>query len=131
MPTPLYQLYHREWGLTPSQISFVFAIYAASLIPSLLFLGGISDGIGRRRTLLIAIAIAALGSLVFAFASGLWWLIAARAFQGVALGDWPSDCGGGRSRMDGRSNAPACRDARDRRNQRRLGIRCADRRRFR
>jgi MFS family permease len=86
MPTPLYQLYHREWGLTPSQISVVFAIYAASLIPSLLFLGGISDGIGRRKTLLIAIVIAALGSLAFAFASGLWWLIVARAFQGVALG---------------------------------------------
>jgi MFS family permease len=86
MPTPLYQLYHREWGLTSGQISVVFAIYAASLIPSLLFLGGISDGIGRRKTLLIAIAIAALGSLAFAFASGLWWLIAARAFQGVALG---------------------------------------------
>ena len=86
MPTPLYQLYHREWGLTSGQISIVFAIYAASLIPSLLFLGGISDGIGRRKTLLIAIAIAALGSLAFAFASGLWWLIAARAFQGVALG---------------------------------------------
>lgn len=86
MPTPLYELYHREWGLTPSQISVVFAIYAASLIPSLLFLGGISDGIGRRKTLLIAIAIAALGSLAFAFASGLWWLIAARALQGVALG---------------------------------------------
>jgi MFS family permease len=86
MPTPLYQLYHREWGLTSGQISIVFAIYAASLIPSLLFLGGISDGIGRRKTLLIAIAIAALGSLAFAFASGLWWLIAARALQGVALG---------------------------------------------
>jgi MFS family permease len=86
MPTPLYQLYHREWCLTSGQISVVFAIYAASLIPSLLFLGGISDGIGRRKTLMIAIAIAALGSLAFAFASGLWWLIAARAFQGVALG---------------------------------------------
>ena len=86
MPTPLYELYHREWGLTSGQISIVFAIYAASLIPSLLFLGGISDGIGRRKTLLIAIAIAALGSLAFAFASGLWWLIAARALQGVALG---------------------------------------------
>ena len=85
MPTPLYVLYHREWDLTPGQISIVFAIYAASLIPSLLFLGGISDGIGRRKTLLIAIAIAALGALVFAFASGLWWLVAARALQGVSL----------------------------------------------
>jgi MFS family permease len=86
IPSPLYELYHREWGLLPSQISIVFAIYVASLIPSLLFLGGISDGFGRRKTLLIAIAIAALGSLVFAFASGLWWLIAARILQGVAVG---------------------------------------------
>lgn len=86
MPTPLYELYHREWSLSPSQISIVFAVYAASLIPSLLFLGGMSDGIGRRKTLLIAIAIAALGALVFAFASGLWWLIAARVLQGVSLG---------------------------------------------
>jgi len=86
MPTPLYELYHREWSLSPSQISVVFAVYAASLIPSLLFLGGISDGIGRRKTLLIAIAIAALGALVFAFASGLWWLIAARILQGISLG---------------------------------------------
>lgn len=85
MPTPLYVLYHREWNLTPGQISFVFAIYSASLIPSLLFLGGISDSIGRRRTMLIAIAIAALGALVFAFASGLWWLVAARALQGASL----------------------------------------------
>jgi MFS family permease len=86
MPTPLYELYHREWNLTPGEISFVFAVYAASLIPSLLFLGGMSDGIGRRKTLLIAIAIAVLGALVFALASGLWWLIAARVLQGVSLG---------------------------------------------
>ena len=86
VPTPLYALYHREWGLTPAQISFVFAVYAASLIPSLLFLGGISDEIGRRKTLLIAISIAALGSLVFALASGLWWLVGARILQGVAIG---------------------------------------------
>ena len=86
MPTPLYQLYHREWGLSPAQISIVFAVYAASLIPSLLFLGGLSDSFGRRKTLLMAVAIAAAGALVFACASGLWWLIAARALQGAALG---------------------------------------------
>jgi len=86
VPTPLYALYHREWGLTPAQISLVFAVYAASLIPSLLFFGGISDDIGRRRTLLIAIAIAAVGSLVFSAATGLWWLIAARVLQGIAIG---------------------------------------------
>lgn len=86
MPSPLYQLYQREWGLTPGAVSLVFAIYGASLIPSLLFLGGISDQIGRRNTLQIAFAFAAAGSLVFAFASGFWSLVAARVLQGVAIG---------------------------------------------
>ena len=86
IPSPLYELYRRDWGLSPAEISIVFAVYAGSLIPALLFLGGISDTIGRRKTLLIALAIGALASIVFAFASGLWWLLAARVLQGVAMG---------------------------------------------
>ena len=42
MPTPLYELYRRVWGLTPAEISLVFAVYAGTLIPALLFLGGMS-----------------------------------------------------------------------------------------
>src|SRR5437879_6718407 len=86
IPSPLYELYRRDWGLTPAEISVVFAVYAGSLIPALLFLGGISDTIGRRKALLAALAIGALASLVFAVASGLWWLLVARILQGVALG---------------------------------------------
>jgi MFS family permease len=86
MPTPLFQLYHRIWGLTPAEISLVFAIYAGSLIPSLLFLGGISDSIGRRRTILLSFVGMALGALIFAFSDGLIWLIIARIVQGIAMG---------------------------------------------
>lgn len=86
LPTPLFELYRRTWNLTPADLSLIYAIYSASLIPSLLFLGGISDSIGRRRTMLISFAILALAALVFAFAQGLWWLIAARIVQGVAMG---------------------------------------------
>jgi MFS family permease len=86
LPTPLFELYHRLWHLTPAQLSLVFAVYAGSLIPSLLFLGGLSDEIGRRRTILLAFALLALGSLVFAFADGLVWLIVARMVQGIAMG---------------------------------------------
>ncbi|HEY1729916.1 MAG TPA: MFS transporter [Candidatus Baltobacteraceae bacterium] len=86
VPTPLYELYRREWGLSPADITLVFAALAASLIPSMLFLGGISDEIGRRKTMLFALAFAAMGSLVLALAGGLWWLIAGRVLQGVALG---------------------------------------------
>jgi MFS family permease len=86
LPTPLFELYHRLWNLTPADLSLVFAVYAGSLIPSLLFLGGISDTIGRRRTILLAFALLALGSLVFAFADGLIWLVVARIIQGVGMG---------------------------------------------
>jgi MFS family permease len=86
IPSPLYELYRRQWSLSPAEISIVFGVYAASLIPTLLFLGGISDYIGRRKTLLIAFGVQALGSFVFAFALGLWWLILARILQGVAIG---------------------------------------------
>jgi predicted MFS family arabinose efflux permease len=86
MPTPLYELYRRDWALTPAEISLVFAIYAGTLIPALLFLGGISDRIGRRRTLLLASALMAFAALILAFANGLWWLVAARLVQGVAMG---------------------------------------------
>lgn len=86
MPVPLLELYHRTWNLSSAQISLVFAVYAASVIPSLLFLGGISDVIGRRRTILITFALLAIAALVFAFAAGFWWLIVARMIQGLAIG---------------------------------------------
>jgi MFS family permease len=86
MPSPLYELYREHLGLTPGEISLVFAIYAGSLIPSLIFFGGVSDNIGRRKTLIIALGFAALGALTFALASNLWWLLAGRALQGIAIG---------------------------------------------
>jgi len=86
MPSPLYEFYRTHWGLTPAEISIVFAIYAGSLIPSLLFFGGISDDIGRRKTLMIALGFSAIGALTFALASNLWWLLAGRMLQGIAIG---------------------------------------------
>jgi MFS family permease len=86
LPTPLFELYHRVWLLTPGEISLVFTVYVGSLVPSLLFLGGLSDSLGRRRTILLSFAFFAAGSLILAFASGLGWLVAARVVQGVGMG---------------------------------------------
>lgn len=86
LPTPLFELYRRTFDLTPADISFVFAIYAGSLIPSLMFLGGLSDTIGRRRTILLTFTLLAIAALAFAFADGLIWLIVGRIIQGLAMG---------------------------------------------
>lgn len=86
LPTPLYRGYEARFGFSPLMVTLIFAAYVAVLIPSLLVAGPLSDAVGRRSVLLPAVALASLGSLVFALATGTGWLFAARILQGLALG---------------------------------------------
>jgi len=86
LPTPLYRGYEASFGFSPLVVTLIFAAYVAALVPSLLVAGPLSDAVGRRRVLLPALAVAALGSLCFAVAEGTAWLFAARALQGIAVG---------------------------------------------
>ncbi|MEV6796602.1 MFS transporter [Streptomyces sp. NPDC051320] len=86
LPTPLYRSYEAQFGFSPLVVTLIFAAYVVALIPSLLVAGPLSDAIGRRKVLLPAVALAALGSVVFAFAADTEWLFAARVMQGLALG---------------------------------------------
>ncbi|WP_328462105.1 MFS transporter [Streptomyces sp. NBC_00448] len=86
LPTPLYRSYATRFGFSPFVVTLIFAVYVAVLIPSLLVAGPLSDAIGRRRVLLPAIVLAALGSLGFALATSTGWLFAARILQGLAVG---------------------------------------------
>lgn len=86
LPTPLYRGYEARFGFSPLVVTLIFAAYVAVLIPSLLVAGPLSDAIGARSVLPPAVALAALGSLVFALAAGTGWLFAARILQGIAIG---------------------------------------------
>lgn len=86
VPTPLYAGYERVFGFPPLVTTLIFAVYAIVLIPSLLVFGPLSDAIGRRRVLVPAVGMAAVGSALFAAATGPGWLFAARAVQGLTLG---------------------------------------------
>lgn len=86
LPTPLYRGYEERFGFSPLVLTLIFASYVAVLIPCLLVAGSLSDAIGRRRVLMPAVGLAALGSLGFALATGTGWLFAARILQGLALG---------------------------------------------
>lgn len=85
-PTPLYAIYQARWGFSPVAITVVFGVYAVAVLVSLLMLGALSDHIGRRPVLTVALVAQAGVMLLFATASGLDVLLLARVLQGLATG---------------------------------------------
>src|SRR3954469_3716386 len=71
VPSPLYVVYQREWGFSAITLTSVFAVYALALLGALLVVGSISDHIGRRPTLLAALAVQIVAMLAFAGADGV------------------------------------------------------------
>ncbi len=86
LPTPLYPMYQRSFGLSPLMVTVVFATYAITVMPCLLVFGPLSDAVGRRRVLIPAVVLGAIAAGLFAAVSGLVWLLAAQVVEGVAMG---------------------------------------------
>jgi hypothetical protein len=84
--TPLYRLYQQSMQLTPFWITVVFAVYVASLLVALLTVGGLSDHVGRRPVILVALLLNAAAMILFAEARDVGQLILARAVQGLSVG---------------------------------------------
>jgi MFS family permease len=84
--TPLYRLYQQSMHLTPFWITVVFASYVVSLLAALLTIGSLSDYVGRRPVMLASLLLNAAAMLIFAEASGVGQLIAARMVQGLSVG---------------------------------------------
>jgi MFS family permease len=85
-PSPLYIVYQHKWGFSAIILTAVFAVYALGLLGALIVTGSLSDHLGRRPTLLLALAIEIVGMLLFAEAQSVIWLFVARILQGVATG---------------------------------------------
>jgi len=85
-PTPLYAIYQAKWHFTPITTTVVFGVYALAVLAGLLFLGRLSDHVGRRPVLLTAIAVHAGSLVIFATAAGVPALLSARIVQGLSTG---------------------------------------------
>ncbi|MER6987819.1 MFS transporter [Saccharopolyspora hirsuta] len=86
LPSPLYPAYQGAFAISDLAMTLIYATFALVSAPALLLFGSASDALGPRSVLRASIALAALGSACFAFASGLGWLLVGRAAQGLALG---------------------------------------------
>jgi MFS family permease len=82
----LYPTYEAKWQLASVVVTSVFGTYPVALLLVLLVFGGISDIVGRRRTMLLGIALIAVSAVLFAVAPDVGWLFAARALQGFGTG---------------------------------------------
>jgi predicted MFS family arabinose efflux permease len=99
-PTPLYRLYQAAWGFSPTILTLVFGIYALAVLLALLVVGRLSDYVGRRPVLLVAIAAQIASMFVFATAHSVAALLLARVIQGLATGAAVAAVGAGLLDLD-------------------------------
>ena len=85
-PSPLYVDYQQTWGTSGTVITVVYAVYCLAVLIPLVFLGRLSDAVGRRPIILTGLALLASSMTVLAVAPDVLWLIVARVMQGVSVG---------------------------------------------
>ena len=82
---PLFRPYAELAGFNNGQTSLVLSAYILGMLPCYVFLGGISDRIGRKPVLIFSLFLAFCSNLIITIFPTVYALIFARFFQGVAL----------------------------------------------
>jgi len=86
LPTPLYVIYQGRWHFSAAMVTVTFAVYAATVLTTLLLAGRSSDQAGRRPVMAVALAASALSTVLFILAPGIGVLIVARIVSGLSAG---------------------------------------------
>lgn len=84
---PLLPFLGETFGAAPWQIACLFAAYSLGNLIGEPLWGRLSDRVGRRKTLVVSTACAAMSYIAFAFAPGLWSAIALRIVSGFFSGN--------------------------------------------
>jgi MFS family permease len=85
-PSPLYAIYASKWGFSSTTLTAIFAVYAFALLAALLTTGKLSDHLGRRPVLAVALVVQTAGMLAFVVAESVTALYVARILQGIGTG---------------------------------------------
>jgi hypothetical protein len=84
--SPLYQVYQSRFHFSAATLTAVFAVYVLVLLVTLLFLGSISDYLGRLPVIVASLLFSVAACGVFLVARGTGDLYLARSLQGIASG---------------------------------------------
>ncbi|HJY67052.1 MAG TPA: MFS transporter, partial [Streptosporangiaceae bacterium] len=84
--SPLYDVYQAQWRFSATTLTAVFAAYVLAFLVTLLVFGSVSDYLGRRGVIAVALVVGAGACGLFLAAHGAGLLFAARALSGVSAG---------------------------------------------
>ena len=85
-PSPLYAVYAAKWAFSSTTLTAIFAVYAFALLAALLTAGQLSDHLGRRPVLAVALVVQTAGMVAFVVAQSVAALYVARILQGIGTG---------------------------------------------
>src|SRR5947207_14847205 len=88
LPTPPYVIDRQTFQFSQIMLTVIYAVYVVGTVTTMLFLGRLSDQIGRRPVVLLSLGIAAAGGVIFICAQNIWWLFLARIFFGLGFVLW-------------------------------------------
>jgi len=83
---PLYSIYAANSGMGTTAITIAFAAYVVGLMPTLLLLGGISDSLGRRLPISVALILGVTATAFLVSESDWAALVIARILLGIGTG---------------------------------------------
>src|SRR3954465_7713866 len=85
-PSPLSGIYSQLWDFSPAVLTLIYGTYAFGVLATLVLAGRISDQVGRRPVLLVALGTLVVTTVLYMVADSVVWLFVARGLQGLATG---------------------------------------------
>ncbi|WP_262886518.1 MFS transporter [Winogradskyella wichelsiae] len=82
---PLFRIYTENEHFGVGMVGFAFASYIGGLLPTALFFGGLSDKIGKKKVLIMALLLSTLSVLIISLYPNLYVLFASRVLVGCAV----------------------------------------------
>lgn len=86
LQAPLYGAYAAQSGVGATAVTIAFAAYVAGLMPTLMLLGGLSDRVGRRLPIMLALLLATAATGLLAVSPNWESLVLARIMLGISTG---------------------------------------------
>jgi len=86
LQAPLYDAYAAESDVGATAVTVAFAAYVGGLMPTLLLLGGLSDRIGRRIPISLALVLGAVATALLVQVPSWTSLVIARFLLGIGTG---------------------------------------------